>query len=68
MQEYSKADESPEKAVYKTAPKREGGYIPVPEAPGLGVELDDDLISSRPPVQRDLTIPLREDGSVAYSV
>ncbi len=40
----------------------------MPEVPGLGVELDDDLIANNPPVQRDLTIPLREDGSVAYSV
>lgn len=68
VQEYSKADESPAKAVYKTVLKREGGYIAVPEVPGLGVELDDDLIARNPPTQPNLTIPLREDGSVAYSV
>ena len=70
VQEYSKADESPENAVFKTAIKREGGYIPVPDEPGLGVELDDDLLRSsanepRSPSREPL---LRGDGSVAASV
>ena len=39
-QEYTKGDEAPHNAVYKCSFAREGGYIPIPEAPGLGVELD----------------------------
>jgi len=69
-QEYSKNDESPENAVYRTALKREGGYIPVPDAPGLGVELDEELLAQTTAETIDLSEgpPLRNDGSVAYSV
>ena len=68
-QEYTKGDESEAFAVYKVAYQREGGYIPIPEAPGLGIELDDSLIDQNPyqPMNTGTT-PLREDGSVAYAV
>ena len=68
-QEYTKADESDAFAVYKVSYQREGGYIPIPEEPGLGVEIDDGLIEETPfrPMNTGTT-PLREDGSVAYSV
>ena len=68
-QEYTKGDESEKFAVYKVAYKREGGYIPIPEAPGLGIELDDSLIEETPyqPMNTGTTL-LREDGSVAYAV
>ena len=68
-QEYTKGDESEDFAVYKVAYQREGGYIPIPEAPGLGIEIDDSLIEQNPyqPMNTGRT-PLREDGSVAYAV
>lgn len=68
-QEYTKGDESDAFAVYKVAYQREGGYIPIPEVPGLGVELDDSLIEETPfrPMNTGST-PLRKDGSVAYAV
>lgn len=68
-QEYTKGDESEAFSVYKVAYQREGGYIPIPEAPGLGIELDDSLIEQNPyqPMNTGTT-PLREDGSVAYAV
>lgn len=68
-QEYTKRDEAENNAIYKCAYKREGGYIPIPQAPGLGVELDDDLISKTPftPLIQ-INTPLRNDGSVAYAV
>ena len=68
-QEYTKSDESEDFAVYKVAYQREGGYIPIPEVPGLGIELDDSLIAENPyqPMNTGTT-PLREDGSVAYAV
>jgi len=67
VQEYSKADELPDNRVYKTVLKREGGYMPVPEVPGLGVELDEDLLSKASRQPRDLaaSTPIRRDGSVA---
>ncbi len=68
-QEYTKADESDAFAVYKVSYQREGGYIPIPEVPGLGVEIDDNLIEETPfrPMNTGTT-PLRKDGSVAYAV
>ncbi|MDP6041289.1 MAG: mandelate racemase/muconate lactonizing enzyme family protein [Candidatus Latescibacteria bacterium] len=68
-QEFSKKDEGEHNAVYKCSYKREGGYILLPEAPGLGVELDDDKIADTPftPNTNTSTL-LRNDGSVAYAV
>ena len=68
-QEYSKKDEGEHNAVYKCSHKREGGYILLPEAPGLGVELDDDKIADTPftPNTNTSTL-LRNDGSVAFAV
>ena len=67
VQEYSKADELPEKQVFKSALRRAGGYIPVPEAPGLGVELDEALLAKTVHEEQDLTrnLPMRQDGSLA---
>ena len=72
-QEYSKYDESPESAVYRTALKRDGGFLPVPEMPGLGIELDDATLvqaqqESVGPVRLSQQPLLRSDGSVASSV
>ena len=46
-----------------------GGSLPLPNAPGLGVELDEDLIDQTPfkPMNQAQTL-LRNDGSVAFSV
>ena len=68
-QEYTKDDESDQYAFFTTCYQRDGGYIPIPEAPGLGVELDLDLLARTPfqPMNTAETL-LREDGSVAYSV
>ena len=68
-QEYSKGDESEKNAVFKTDHRRERGYIPISNAPGLGVELDETLLAEAtfPPMNQASTL-LREDGSVAFSV
>ena len=69
VQEYTMIDEGPASAAFKTAVRREGGYLLVPDAPGLGVVLDETLVDSIELVGRDVTrIPLRSDGSVAFSV
>jgi galactonate dehydratase len=68
VQEYSKVDEQ-RAAAFPGTPQRQGGYLPVPEAPGLGIKIDDaklEEIGRGPADGRKL--PLREDGSVAYSV
>jgi galactonate dehydratase len=68
-QEYTLEDETGQHAVYKVATSRQGGYMPAPEAPGLGVELDDSKINDLPyrPL-REGAPPMRDDGSPAYSV
>jgi len=68
-QEYTKDDESDRYAYFTTSYQRQGGYIPIPEVPGLGVELDERLLSQTPFESMNTTeVPLREDGSLAYSV
>lgn len=68
-QEYTLADESEANAVYQVSTKREGGYMPAPESPGLGVDLDDSRLRDLPyrPF-REGSQPMRDDGSVANAV
>ncbi len=69
VQEYSKVDERPTSAAFVGTPRREGGYLPVSDAPGLGIRLDVEKVASvEPVIQGDRNVPLRADGSVAYSV
>ncbi|MEV4664138.1 mandelate racemase/muconate lactonizing enzyme family protein [Micromonospora echinofusca] len=69
VQEYSPLDDQLAEGPARACVRREGGFLPVPEEPGLGVTLD--LTGAAP---LDLTgrplhrIPLRADGSVAYAV
>ena len=68
-QEWSREDEQPFNAMFNTAWKREGGYIPVPDSLGIGIDLEVDGYRSQPYAPRNLqVIPMREDGSVGYSV
>jgi len=67
VQEYSKVDEQQAPAFPGTL-KREGGYLPLPEAPGLGVRIDDERLKELGRSMGGRTLPLRADGSVAYSV
>jgi galactonate dehydratase len=68
-QEYSYMDEGPTSAAFKTTMKRQGGYMPLPQTPGLGLELDPSVdVSHRPTTKPLHDIPLRADGSVAYAV
>ncbi len=68
-QEYSKADEGAVAEAFPGTLKREGGYIRAPEAPGIGVRVDEAKLAD---VGRKLwdpqRNPLRNDGSVAYAV
>lgn len=68
-QEYSKEDEAPSNSMFSTAWKREGGFIQVPDSPGIGVTVDGDALKATPFEPRGLqNIPMRTDGSVGYSV
>ena len=57
--------------MFKNRLKRQGGYIMLPDGPGLGLELDEDLLDTAKASYetRDLQmVPMRDDGSVGYSV
>jgi len=69
VQEYSKVDEGALSAAFPGTLKRSGGYLEVPEAPGLGVRLDPSQLAVAEILRWDpLTAPLRADGSVARAV
>lgn len=69
VQEYSPLDDELADGPARPAVRRRGGFLPVPDGPGLGVELD--LTGAGP---LDLTgrplcaIPARRDGSIAFAV
>lgn len=68
-QEYTKIDEEPSNAMFNSAWQRDGGYIPVPDVPGIGIDLEVEGFQSQPYEPRELMlIPIRDDGSVGYSV
>ena len=68
--EYSDIDEGPAAQGYISHLKREGGDLLIPYTPGLGVSLNPDMpdISLSPLKDPLHKIPLRRDGSVAWSV
>lgn len=68
VQEYSKADEA-RAAAFPGTLQRQGGYLPLPQAPGLGVKIDDvKLQELGRPLFDPSSVPLRTDGSVGFSV
>ncbi len=69
-QEYSPGDELPANAVFINHHKREGGYMLLPDAPGIGIEIDEDLLQIAKTTYnpRIWNMPIRTDGSVAYAV
>ena len=68
-QEYSKEDEQPFNAMFNSSWQRYGGYIPVPDAVGIGIDLEVEGFQAQSYEPRNLqVIPMREDGSVGYSV
>jgi galactonate dehydratase len=69
VQEYSIDDETaPENAVFRSTLQREGGYMRIPEAPGIGVDIVPERIADFPPVPLDWGATVdrhrRSDGSV----
>jgi galactonate dehydratase len=69
VQEYTLLDETPSLSFFQTAVRRVGGYLSLPDVPGLGVIFDESAAGEVRVVGREVTvIPLRSDGSVAFSV
>lgn len=65
LQEYPLGENVPPKSeIVKTPLKREGGYLMIPDAPGIGVELADDAAERFPYKPRELVTRLNVDGSV----
>ncbi len=67
LQEYTGEDRPPKSEILKTPLVREGGYLRVPDRPGIGVELDLEVARRYPPAAKEIRTPLHEDGSVADS-
>jgi galactonate dehydratase len=69
VQEYSKVDEGPMREAFPGALERDGGYLKLPEAPGLGLRLDEAKLAGlgRPMLDPRRTLR-RADGSVATAV
>ena len=69
VQEYSPVDDLFAAGPVRACVRRDGGYLALPQEPGLGVSAD---FSGAQPMEltgRPLwRIPLRSDGSVGYAV
>jgi galactonate dehydratase len=69
VQEYSLIDEGLNTGAFAGVPVRQGGYLPIPQEPGIGISLDESKLVSLSPLSRPLHhIPTRSDGSVTFSV
>lgn len=69
--EYHAIDESsPSSGAIRSSIVRDGGYIVLPDAPGLGIELLDNFRELSPALEVPLTLDrlIREDGSVTRAV
>jgi galactonate dehydratase len=64
--EYHPDDESPRKDLLKEPLMVKQGYIPVPDKPGFGVELNEEAFKHYPPKRWHRGFDYRADGSVAF--
>ncbi|MFB6173106.1 MAG: galactonate dehydratase [Halobacteriales archaeon] len=66
IQEYPYKQDSgePGRELLAEPLEREGGYLAIPQDPGIGVELDDDAIEANPYEPREVITRQHEDGSV----
>jgi galactonate dehydratase len=63
LQEYNQMEESGPKIVVEPL-RLEEGYLLVPDKPGIGVELADDIEHRYPPREQSVQARLGVDGSV----
>ncbi|MCU0523060.1 MAG: galactonate dehydratase [Anaerolineae bacterium] len=65
LQEYPKGElEPPKSEIVKTSLRVEGGFLIIPNAPGIGIELADDAAERHPYKKREIHTRLHVDGSV----
>ncbi len=65
LQEYPTGEHEPPKSeIIKTAIEVENGFLIIPDAPGIGIELADDAQEKYPPTPREVRTRLHVDGSV----
>ena len=65
IQEYPAGEHEPPKSeIVKTPLEIEDGFLVVPDAPGIGIELADDAQEKHPPTPREVRTRLNVDGSV----
>ena len=65
LQEYPGGEHEPPKSeIVQSALQTEDGFILIPDAPGIGVELADDAVARHPFQPRDRRARLHVDGSV----
>ncbi|MCW3992671.1 MAG: mandelate racemase/muconate lactonizing enzyme family protein [Candidatus Bathyarchaeota archaeon] len=64
IQEYPRYETMPVKDLVKTAVELEEGYLRIPDAPGIGAELNDDVLEKFPYRPRTPSTMLRRDGSI----
>jgi galactonate dehydratase len=65
LQEYTGEDSPPKSRLLRRPLERDGGYLVVPDRPGLGIELDLDFARTLPPQPLPIISKLRPDDSVA---
>jgi galactonate dehydratase len=66
VQEHREQDRAPWNRVVKAIIPVRDGFFDIPEAPGLGIELDEAGVDAVPVVQRERPTARREDGSIAF--
>lgn len=65
LQEFPTGEDIPPKSeIVKTTLKCEKGYLIVPDAPGIGIELEEDAAKHHPYVPREVVTRMNVDGSV----
>ena len=65
LQEYPTGEHEPPKSeIVKTPVRMEEGFLIIPDAPGIGIELAEDAQEKYPPVPREVETRLHVDGSV----
>ena len=65
LQEYPTGEhEAPKSEIVTSAVMQENGYLIIPDAPGIGIELAEDAAERHPFTPRVVSTRLHEDGSV----
>lgn len=65
LQEYKVEDTPPKSEIVVKPITLEGGYLIVPDTPGIGIELNDNALEKYPYIERAIVIPIRDDGGVS---